>query len=71
MQHLASNVRKAKAFAVYPGRPVTFGERPKSVTRGQVTICFFDTEEEQLKIDSQKDVIDGLNQNMCIKSAGA
>jgi len=65
MRHLANNVEKA-----FPDKPVTFGESPKSATKGQGSICLFVTKEKQLKIGSQKEVKDGRNQNLCNKSAG-
>ncbi len=71
MRRLANNVKNAKVFAVFPVKPVTFEGSPKSATKGQGSICFFVTKEKQLKIDSQKEVMDGHNQNICIKSAGA
>lgn len=62
MRRLANNVKKAKDFAVFPGKPVTFEGSPKSANKGQGSICFFVTKEKQLKIDHQKEVMDGHKQ---------
>ncbi len=66
-EEILNNVEKAKAFAEHPGKPVIFGGSPKSASKGQGSICFFVTEENHLKIDSQNEVMDGHNQNICIK----
>lgn len=71
MRRLANKVEKAKAFIVHLGKPVTFASKCQKIAKKeQGSICFFVTKEKQLKFDWQK-VIDGHNQSICIKTAGA